>query len=561
MTPHSEGMKVDWLTGHKFNNGSVNSFAIESHREEIDSRGKKLWGSFIWSLFNITLKRNRVMERRNTDDESDNDRKSLQSSGNTNRYTSRPSITSHSQILSDGPSILCNPLPIWAAPITMREDSFRDEDLINSSLHSFATNPVAVGLNHSKTITGTFRPSLEDMVDVNMSAHGKNFQTSFTNRASRSRNNRRRFSVFSVFSEDMEYDDVTATKSQLFDVTLSKLLYVLVSITLSLALLVALLIFNKNSNNGDIIPNSTPSVKQGYSGKFSPHNDCGIHSNFENNAFLQCECKGHIFLIAESVSVNYNELKESFLRNLFPSFRHKIQSCDSSNVALVWLAGDTYTNETEFFDRYMLALLYSAWKGYDWNHQELWLDSQKSHCEWYGVVCDSRQRTIDLFLGDNNLQGWIPPEIAAFYSLRTIDISGNYVEGRIPRELGDCHALQTLRLGGNKLTFSIPTELAFLTNLVSLELDHNHLAGTIPTEIMGLHLLNLIDLSGNNLFGTIPKEVIYLQNCSEYLFGISWTDNQFPNVLYFLRRIQSSVKSTYRDKSFELLWDESVTRF
>lgn len=354
---------------------------------------------------------------------------------------------------------------------------------------------------------GTFRPPLEDMVEVNVSSHGKNFPDSSSDGLFRKRtdNGIRRSSDFALSAEDMEYDAVGMTKRRYLTGTCG-LLVVLAIITIAVIAIVskiksgsfpALLASNPFPTPGGPIVDSTLS-----------ESDCDFDNIPEPDAFLQCRCTGHISTYAEGVLVRYNDLRTNFVtQNIFPNFNSKMDSCDPPNLALVWLAADEYPQTEEMFDRYMLALMYAAWKGYEWTRQDNWLLISESHCEWYGVECDSRRRTTDLLLGNNNLQGEIPTEIIQFKSLHTLDIGENKISGRIPPEIGQFSSLVNLRLSLNGLTLSMPTELGLLENLKSLEVDHNNLAGRIPTEIFRIPNLDFVDLSSNNLSGTIPTEI------------------------------------------------------
>jgi len=64
-----------------------------------------------------------------------------------------------------------------------------------------------------------------------------------------------------------------------------------------------------------------------------------------------------------------------------------------------------------------------------------------------------------------------------------------------------------LELNNNQLTGFIPPEIGNLTNLENLEINNNQLTGSIPPEIGNLTKLEYLFLNDNQLIGNIPSEV------------------------------------------------------
>lgn len=465
-----------------------------------------------------------AMDRYGADDRSSSAARSSRSlrnkaSATYSSYRDDASVSSHSTSRSNSFA------PIWADPIARNSgppENFHDEDIFSYDPHSYAPAGTSTGSAHGgSTIVGTFRPSMDEMVDVNVSGHGKSFHNSseslFRDRGDR---NVRRSSVFAVGLEDIEYDAVDMSKRRCF----SGLVFALI---VSIVIVTTVVVVEKPSGNNPstaaLVPATAPAPAPVPNGQYVdpsvPASDCDFSGILEPDVFFQCRCHGHISIFSEGALEKYNDLKINFLaKDVLPDYHSKIDSCDPPNAALVWLATDTFPQGRETLDRYMLVLLYAAWRGYSWTHTDNWLSNQ-THCDWYGIQCDSRMRTIDVLLNNNNLRGEIPSEISRLDSLLSLDVGNNQLDGRIPREIGLLASLQNLRLRGNKLSFSIPTEFGLLANLKALELDQNKLAGTIPTELMILPPLGSLDLSDNNLTGIIPSEIGNLKNCRKWLIS------------------------------------------
>mmetsp|Transcript_7728 Transcript_7728/g.12801 ORF Transcript_7728/g.12801 Transcript_7728/m.12801 type:complete len:658 (-) Transcript_7728:107-2080(-) len=448
-------------------------------------------------------------------------RNSRRTSDDGSQYSVSRPYSGYRDDVSVGAGSVSN-APVWSNHSRTQEaaDTFLDED-------QFSFTPVAPDPS-ANTIVGTFRPSLEDMVDVNVSRHGMTHGMSFNDKRNQPDHKVRRSSIFSMGGfDDTPFETVGMTNRKLFT-WCCLLIVVVIVIVLAVTLPPASSdpssssdsSENGNSNSAAPYMPSVPTHSSDHAEYLDPtvsEGDCDFTNILQPDIFLQCRCHGHISVFSESSLVNYNRLKKDFLgKDILPRYHSKLDSCEPPNRALVWLASDNYPVEGDMRDRYMLALLFAAWKGAGWTNQEKWLLSSQSHCDWYGVECNGANRTVDLLLNDNNLVGEIPTEIVKLDSLVTLEIADNHLDGRIPRKFGEWTSIQRLELSGNSLIFSIPTELGIMENLQSLELDHNKLKGTIPTEIMRLPKLGYVGLFANSLTGTIPTEVGLLKNCREF---------------------------------------------
>ena len=151
----------------------------------------------------------------------------------------------------------------------------------------------------------------------------------------------------------------------------------------------------------------------------APVSRCDFTDMVQPNPILQCACDGKITVLTDNVRSNYTELKESFIPNLFPdeSFNYPIKSCEHQNAALLWLAMDAENQTQESMrNRYLLAVLYSYWRGLEWTDDEGWLTSA-SECTWSGITCSSTL-VSEIDLHGNNLQGSLVTELGLFRDVR-----------------------------------------------------------------------------------------------------------------------------------------------
>ncbi len=195
-------------------------------------------------------------------------------------------------------------------------------------------------------------------------------------------------------------------------------------------------------------------------------------------------------------------------------------------------------------DRDILVALYEATDGPAWIESENWLTDAPLE-EWQGVSVDVEGRVSVLWLGDNNLQGLIPPELGNLSNLRRVYLSGNQFTGPIPPELGSLAKLTWLWLSNNELTGPIPRELQSLANLEDLNLFDNSLSGAIPPELG--NLVNLTDLSigTNNLTGPIPPELGNLGSLRQLFIGDNPLTGSIPPELGNLANLERlSIRAT-----------------
>ncbi|MDE2763297.1 MAG: hypothetical protein OXK74_11015 [Gemmatimonadota bacterium] len=99
--------------------------------------------------------------------------------------------------------------------------------------------------------------------------------------------------------------------------------------------------------------------------------------------------------------------------------------------------------------RLVLQFLYDMTGGAEWKRNDNW-GTGADLATWYGVEVDEEGRIKSLSLGDNNLNGAIPPQLGELPALERLDLESNELEGEIPVYLSRLSLLAELRLTNNR---------------------------------------------------------------------------------------------------------------
>ena len=134
------------------------------------------------------------------------------------------------------------------------------------------------------------------------------------------------------------------------------------------------------------------------------------------------------------------------------------------NAFQTWLQGiDTVRGSTcapqdSQGDKAVLASLYSATGGANWENNSNWLSTRPIRA-WYGVTNDANGRVTGLYLWENQLSGAIPLELGNLSEMIWLNLRDNQLTGSIPSQLGNLSNLDGLFLRDNQLTGCIPDAL------------------------------------------------------------------------------------------------------
>ena len=138
-------------------------------------------------------------------------------------------------------------------------------------------------------------------------------------------------------------------------------------------------------------------------------------------------------------------------------------------------------------DREILEILYRETGGEDWTTTTNWLSGEPL-AEWFGVEANDSGNVTHLSLGENNLVGSVPLELAGLGNLSVLDVRENGLTGRLPSDLGALKQVRNLLLSDNELEGPLPGYLGFMTGLRYLDIGTNNLAGAVPGAFGRLEL-------------------------------------------------------------------------
>jgi hypothetical protein len=183
--------------------------------------------------------------------------------------------------------------------------------------------------------------------------------------------------------------------------------------------------------------------------------------------------------------------------------QQSLRNIDSLNTnAFEWLVNEDYwipsnwappSGEGFWIDRYVLASLYLETGERSWTIRNGWVAST-SHCNWYGVSCDSTGRVTAVQLSANNVVGAIPTALNLIQNLQILDLGMNSLSGAIPAELEFMSNIKTLNLQGASLSGFFPGWIGNMASLERLYLNNNDFSGTIPEQIGSLTNINTLSL-------------------------------------------------------------------
>ena len=134
--------------------------------------------------------------------------------------------------------------------------------------------------------------------------------------------------------------------------------------------------------------------------------------------------------------------------------------------------GNDTENKRLTQDSLALVALFNATHGPNWTDNTNWLTASVD--SWFGVTIEG-DRVTALNLGNNQLDGPIPPELGNLTRLKVLQLGFNELTGAVPPQLGQLTGLERLLLHDNPLSGSLPLRLTSLTNLMFFNFEHTDL--------------------------------------------------------------------------------------
>lgn len=186
---------------------------------------------------------------------------------------------------------------------------------------------------------------------------------------------------------------------------------------------------------------------------------------------------------------------------------------------IVWLFDDLEVKDVKSIElrspeqgeamaRQALIDFYKAMDGDHWYNNTNWC-SDKPIGEWFGVYSD-RPYVWSLYLPNNNLKGELPSGIVSRMGpMAEFRLGDNQISGSFPKEVANNISLQYLEVARNQITGELPERLPLLPILKSLSVSDNNLTGKIPASVakmMGTK--NALDIAGNDFSGDVPEEIV-----------------------------------------------------
>ena len=242
--------------------------------------------------------------------------------------------------------------------------------------------------------------------------------------------------------------------------------------------------------------------------------------------------------------------------------------------------------------RFALVATYFATSGENWFFNTNWLEHDTHECMWWSQTyfkevhqyndydpvenaagtCEllAGQDTVQykqayshLWLGGNNLNGTMPPELFWLTSLRSLSLrdnenligsiptqigvpknlegvsfAGSSVTGTLPSEIGTLSSLLSFSCPAVQLTGSLPSELGLLTRLIELYLDYNAFSGELPAELGNLTNLRWLYLGDNFFAETFPEWILNLTKLDELVLHGAGMNGTIPSGIGKLTDLQ-----------------------
>jgi photosystem II stability/assembly factor-like uncharacterized protein/Leucine-rich repeat (LRR) protein len=314
--------------------------------------------------------------------------------------------------------------------------------------------------------------------------------------------------------------------------------------------------------------------------------------SYSINYTIENTDRGNLMVIARSSNLTVVTLEKIFLSDRRPVYTKIISYEDSQEGVFRIQATDTPGQSTITLDVYDSGLLsdqisfnfivsnqrgalihfFEQTSGNAWERNSNW-NSDKSVCEWEGIVCDQNQHVIEINLQNNHLSGEIPVDFSNVRSIQILNLSNNNLFGNLPdnlyllRSLKELYVndndfsgeipellfqfkhMETMYINNNQFQGEISSKISLMSNLVKLNVSNNQFTGHFADGITSLSNLTELNLSHNIFYGSIPESLSNLYQLQKLSIAGNLFEGNMPE--YFQELI--SLASQQSDFRFNML--------
>jgi hypothetical protein len=213
-------------------------------------------------------------------------------------------------------------------------------------------------------------------------------------------------------------------------------------------------------------------------------------------------------------------------------------------------------------EKQWLIFLYRSNNGEYWINNEGWVGTNTSHCDWYGITCDSEGYIQAIDLNFNNVTGSFPSyEIFSLSRLESLKMSGNKLDGKIDnyRALGLTHmdlslndlsgkaqlllspSIREVNISRNRFT-SIQQFREWRSgynSLVSADVSHNDINQDC-SEVLTIVPPNIrvLRFNDNSIHGQLPSSLPILEELRELFINNNHLSGAMPPISASLPMIE-----------------------
>ena len=158
-------------------------------------------------------------------------------------------------------------------------------------------------------------------------------------------------------------------------------------------------------------------------------------------------------------------------------------------------------------------------------------------CTWEGISCNAAGQVTTIDLQGKQLSGQLPLDEKLWSNLDTLqnlNLAQNDITGFLPPQMSAASGLEYISVRDNGLESPLPVTWGDLKSLKGVDLSGNKLFGDLPPQWSGMSNLQTIDLSNNTFTGPIPTtwsnltnlDAAYVINRVTCFFSVSFSSNQ-----------------------------------